>query len=117
MTRHSIINLLLVISTYGCSSTMHQQGTSECIETKIEEFQAAPVANPPIEIYQYSYNGKLVYLVSAPCCDMYTTLYDENCNIICYPSGGITGEGDRRCNDFSETRSAEKLIWKDDRKN
>ena len=96
---------------------MLQLDTSECIETKIEEFKAEPVANPPIEIHQYSYNGKLVYLASAPCCDMYATLYDENCNIICYPSGGITGEGDGRCKDFFETRSDEKLIWKDDRKN
>jgi hypothetical protein len=107
----------LVITTYACSSTTNQQGTSKCIETKIEEFQEEPLANPPIEIYQYFYNGNLVYFVSAPCCDMYTTLYDENCNIICYPSGGITGEGDGRCNDFFETRSDEKLIWKDDRKN
>ncbi|MBT8384319.1 MAG: hypothetical protein KJO83_01270 [Bacteroidia bacterium] len=87
------------------------------METKIEEFKAEPVAKPPIEIYQYSYNQEVVYFVSAPCCDMYNTLYDENCNVICYPSGGITGEGDGRCNDFFETRSDEKLIWKDDRKN
>ena len=117
MSSQSIICLLLVISTYACSSTTNHHANSKCIQTKIAAFQEEPLANPPIEIYQYSYYEEVVYFVSAPCCDMYNTLYDENCNIICYPSGGITGEGDGRCKDFFETRSNEKLIWKDDRKN
>lgn len=105
------------MTLYAFSSTTDQHTNTKCIQTKIEEFQEEPLANPPIEIYQYSYDQEVVYFVSTPCCDMYNTLYDENCSLICYPSGGITGQRDGTCNDFFETRSDEKLIWKDDRKN
>lgn len=113
--------IILMFST--CKSTMSAQdeknNTSKnipvCIQQKIDDFKKQPIANPPISIYQYNYNRNIVYYITAPCCDRYTTLYDENCNIICHPSGGITGKGDGKCNDFFEKRSNEKIIWKDNR--
>lgn len=111
-----LVSLLLVTNLYSCSSLTAQQETSSCILEKIATFKKQPLANPPIGVYQYSFHGNLVYYVSAPCCDQYTTLYDENCNIICRPSGGITGKGDGMCPDFFEKRINEKVIWQDDRK-
>ena len=106
----------MVATICSCSSINGQHETSICIQVKIEAFKKQPVANPPIGVYQYLYNGDSVYYVSSPCCDQYTTLYDENCNIICHPSGGITGNGDGKCPDFFEKRTNEKVIWQDDRK-
>ena len=111
-----LVSLLLVTTIYSCHSLTAQQETSSCIQKKIATFKKQPLANPPIGVFQYSYNGNLVYYVSAPCCDQYTTLYDENCNIICHPSGGITGKGDGKCPDFFEKRTDEKIIWQDHRK-
>ena len=111
-----LVSLLLVSTLYSCSSLTAQQETSICILEKIATFKEQPVSSPPIGVYQYSYNGNLVYYISAPCCDQYTTLYDENCSIICHPSGGITGKGDGKCPDFFEKRTDEKIIWHDDRK-
>ena len=111
-----LVSLLIMITLYSCNSLNAQQETSNCIQDKVEAFKKLSVANPPIGIYQYYYNGDLVHYVSSPCCDQYTTLYDENCNIICHPSGGITGNGDSKCPDFFEKRTNEKVIWQDDRK-
>lgn len=116
MNHAFLISLLMVATICSCSSINNQQETSSCIQIKIETFKNQPVANPPIDVYQYLYNGELVYYVSAPCCDQYTILYDENCNIICHPDGGITGKGDGKCPDFFEKRTNEKVIWQDDRK-
>jgi len=117
MTRSFLLVSILIVTTlYSCGSLNAQKGTSNCIKDKVEGFKKQSVANPPIGIYQYRYNGDLVYYVSSPCCDQYTTLYDENCNIICQPSGGIIGNGDGKCPDFFEKRTNEKVIWQDDRK-
>ena len=111
-----LYSLLIAITLYSCSSINAQKETASCIQQQIEEFKKQPVTNPPMTVYQYTYNNTLVYYVSAPCCDRYTTLYDKNCNIICRPSGGITGKGDGKCSDFFEKRTDEKLIWTDTRK-
>jgi hypothetical protein len=54
--------------------------------------------------------------VTAPCCDFFTDVYDENCNIIGHPDGGITAKGDMNMMDFNTLKTNEKLIWTDERK-
>jgi len=88
----------------------------QCILDKITFFQSEPKANPPRAIYQYQYNGKIVYYISAPCCDIYPELVDNNCDLLCAPDGGFTGKGDGKCIDFNKIKSKEKLIWRDKRK-
>ena len=110
-----LFDILIAVTLYSCGSNNAQQYTRSCIDKKIKEFKDQPVANPPISVFQYLYNNQLVHYISAPCCDIYTTLYDENCNIICSPSVGITGKGDGKCSDFFDKRTQGKFIWKDDR--
>jgi hypothetical protein len=81
----------------------------------IKRFGSEPVGNPPLSIWRYEYNGQIVYFVPAHCCDLYSTLYDENGEVLCAPDGGITGKGDGHCTDFSAQRINEQLIWKDPR--
>lgn len=87
-----------------------------CISQRIQQIKSQPVWNPPATINEYEYNGQTVYLISAPCCDQYNTLVDQNCNTICAPSGGITGKGDGKCPDFSEKAKFVRLVWRDERK-
>ena len=87
-----------------------------CIQQRIIELQNKPVQNPPVVITEYLYSGKKVYLISADCCDQYDILVDEKCNTVCAPSGGFTGKGDGKCEDFEKTATLIKVIWKDDRK-
>ncbi|KAA9333499.1 hypothetical protein F0P96_08285 [Hymenobacter busanensis] len=76
---------------------------------------AAKVANPPIRIMSYEYNGQTVYFESAPCCDNFSTLYDAKGVVLCQPDGGITGRGDGNCADFEKKRTNEQLVWQDPR--
>lgn len=86
-----------------------------CIQAKIDGIKTQPKWNPPATVNEYIYHGKHVYLFSSDCCDQYNQLYDENCNSICAPSGGITGKGDGKCADFSSAAQLVKLVWKDSR--
>jgi len=115
--KHLILLSIAIVSTfYSCGSSNAQKDATNCIQQKIEEFKKQPVTNPPMSVYQYTYNDALVYYIPGPCCDRYATLYDKNCNIICRPSGGITGKGDGKCPDFFEKSTNKKIIWQDDRK-
>jgi len=87
-----------------------------CITQKIVEIQNEDVWNPPAKVYQYKYQGQTVYFIPQRCCDIRSILMDEDCNVLCYPDGGITGNGDGNCSDFFDLRSDEKLIWEDTRK-
>ena len=73
------------------------------------------MANPPLSITQYGYQGKTVYFVPQRCCDIFSDLYDADGNIIGHPDGGITGLGDGRATDFFENRIGGRTIWKDER--
>jgi hypothetical protein len=87
-----------------------------CIQKMISRFMEEEKQNPPRSIYRYTYQGKRVYYVTPPCCDFFSELYNSDCVLIAQPDGGITGKGDGRAPDFYETRTNEKLIWKDNRK-
>jgi hypothetical protein len=87
-----------------------------CVQTLIEKFSKGKVENPPRSIYSYTYKGKTVYYVTAPCCDFFSDVYDENCTLIGHPDGGITGKGDMNMMDFNTLKTNEKLVWIDERK-
>jgi hypothetical protein len=88
----------------------------KCIQVKIDSIKKLPRFNPPAEVSQYEYNSKQVFLFSSDCCDQYNVLVDVSCNYVCAPSGGFTGKGDMKCNDFAEKAKLVKLVWKDERK-
>jgi len=93
--------------------------TADCppakIQAKIAELKAAPKASPAYEVWECKYMGQKAYLISAPCCDNYNTLYDTCLNALCAPSGGFTGRGDGQCPDFNEKATDKKLVWRDPR--
>lgn len=98
-----------------CDDDALPKGTPDCVREKISEIASEDVWNPPAKIYSYSYNGSRVYFIPQRCCDIYSQLLDENCNLICAPDGGITGTGDGQCPDFLDARKDETLVWEDQR--
>jgi hypothetical protein len=98
-------------SNFAASS----EAVPACIQKKIDSIKAQPVWNPPAEIDEYEYDGRKVYLVSAPCCDFFNTVVDVNCNQLCAPSGGFTGKGDGKCRDFFQQAKHIRQVWKDER--
>ena len=115
------IFFILVAGCSNANQTGNPQPQSTQIENPqwvnqlIEKYKAEPVGNPPQSIWRYEYQGQVVYYVPAQCCDMYSTLYDADGNVMCAPNGGIDGRGDGKCEDFLSGRSQEQLIWQDPR--
>jgi hypothetical protein len=115
-TMKILITIVISASFIACKKQSNSLlFTPSCILNKIEDLKNKPKQNPPAEVYEYNYLNKKVYYFTSDCCDQYNYLYDNNCNIICAPDGGITGGGDGRCGNFNEAKEKGKLIWKDER--
>lgn len=112
------IRLLLLsgVIILGCKTDNLPDNLPECVRKEIEQIESQRVWNPPARVFSYLYKGKTVYYIPPRCCDIPSTLLDEHCQAICFPSGGFTSAGDGKCPDFFTARSAEKLIWQDSRK-
>ncbi len=83
------------------------------VQQKIAELEKQKPHSLQSYIKEYSYQGKKVYYIPADCCDQLNPLYDEKGNVICHPSGGFSGKGDRKCLDFNPKPDEGKLIWED----
>ena len=107
------------IAAGSCSNKSGGQGNTAvndsipaCLARQIESFNKKEITNIPIQIDEYMYKGKRAFLFTADCCDQFNTLYNESCEAICSPSGGLEGGGDHKCEDFSKESKLVKQIWK-----
>ena len=99
----------------GKSSPTEPSATPAWLQVLIAQIEREPVTSPPSAIYSYRYRGETVYFRPSRCCDIRSVLYDGDGVVLCEPDGGIAGGGDGRCPDFFQTRSQERLIWRDSR--
>jgi len=110
--KKTLVLLGFIFLTTSCSkSDIH---VPNCIDTKIAALKNSPVQNPPAEIWKWVDDGKTYYYITSDCCDQYNYLYAEDCEIVCAPDGGFTGNGDGKCAEFS-SEIVKTLIWKDAR--
>lgn len=89
-----------------------QDSVPACVRKTLGELAKQEPPMLPLEVNEYVYNGKRTYLFTADCCDHYNVLYDENCKMICAPSGGFTGKGDGKCADFDKTAKLVRMVWR-----
>ncbi|MDP3353242.1 MAG: hypothetical protein Q8S44_05840 [Flavobacteriaceae bacterium] len=115
MKFYPLVLFLLIIFNFSCDEIIDEDGATSCIREKIEQFKRDPLTNPPRSVYSYQYKGKTVFYITSDCCDQFNTVYDQNCNIICFPDGGISGSGDGSCPNFFKEATNPILIWKDTR--
>ena len=109
------ITLLIVPFLFAGKCDKKEDAIPTCIQGRIDSIKALPRWNPPAQVDEYFYNGQRVFLFSSDCCDQYNYLYTETCDMVCAPSGGFTGAGDRKCQDFGQTAKHIRLVWKDPR--
>ncbi len=107
-----LVTSIVFILLAGCAQTT-QSVNPAWLDKLIGQFESQPEANPPLSIWQYEYNGQVVYFVPAHCCDITSIVYDAQGTVLCAPDGGITGKGDGKCSDYFDTRTNEQLIWQD----
>jgi hypothetical protein len=113
----AISAMLLISGLTGGAFSEEKYQFPEWINRLIEKEKAGEAANPPASLSRCKYKGQTVYYRPPRCCDISSSLYDENGNIICSPDGGFTGRGDGKCPDFFyeyEKRECE-VIWTDTR--
>lgn len=89
---------------------------SSCIEEKIRDIKKEALLNPPVQVWKWEVDGNTYFYFTSDCCDQYNYLYDKDCNVVCAPDGGFTGNGDGNCPDFNE-EIMKTLVWEDDRNN
>ena len=106
--------LIIWVSFLSCSKNIIKTAPL-CIQQKIKIFKSEPKGNPPQSVIQYIYHDKKVFYIPPQCCDQYSSLFDENCNLLGHPDGGFTGKGDGTLLNFSEEAKDPKIIWKDNR--
>ena len=110
----TIAVLMISAILTGCKESDLDIDAPACIEHKIEELIKNEVSNPPTQIWKWEVDGNTYYYITSNCCDQYNYLYTENCEIVCAPDGGITGEGDGNCPIFTN-EIIKTLIWEDQR--
>ena len=106
--------LILCVSMFSCTKNILQTAPL-CIQQKIGTFKSEPKGNPPQSVIQYIYHDKKVFYIPAQCCDQYSNVFDDKCNLLGHPDGGFTGQGDGMPVNFFEDARDSKIIWKDNR--
>lgn len=106
--------MFFCLGFFACTKNVLQTQPN-CIIQKINGFKNEPKGNPPQSVIQYFYKGQKVFYIPAQCCDQYSDLLDDNCNLLGHPDGGFAGKGDGTLVNFFEEATNAKTIWKDDR--
>ena len=106
---------LALLLACGTEPVVEDELLPEWLNELIEQLESEPVANPPLWIARYEYQGQVVYYLPPRCCDIPSNLYDADGNIICHPDGGFSGGGDGRCPTFFAERKNEVIVWRDSR--
>lgn len=104
----------LLLFAYGCESSDDEIDVPSCIEDQIQQILSEPVRNPPAAVWKWEVDGQTFYYITSDCCDQFNYLYDTACDIVCAPDGGINGEGDGNCPEFSG-QIEKTLVWEDQR--
>ena len=107
---------MFVIAILSTLNSCEDNTNLSCIDTKINEIKQTEVTNPLTEVWKWVVDGKTYYYLTSECCDQFNFLYNENCELVCAPDGGISGNGDRSCPEFIGVIE-KTLFWKDPRTN
>lgn len=110
----TIATICLLIGIILTSCTKDRDPLPPCIQEKIDSIKVSPKTTPPAQVHAWNYGGTVVYLFTAPCCEEFVKVFDENCQYICSPSGGPLQYGDSLCTDFYQDAKYIGLIFRDD---
>lgn len=107
MKRGVFVILVLGIEfLFGCNSLDLPYDVPTCVKRLVA------TKPQPKEVWKYNYLGQVVYLIVPDCCDQYTVAFSSDCDRICAPGGGFTGNGDGLCESFFQQATGGVLLWK-----
>ncbi len=112
--KFTLVAIILISALTGCQTDQTSDEIPACIKNKITTILNNTVSNPPTQIWKWEVDGKTYFYLTADCCDQFNYLYTTNCEIVCAPDGGFTGNGDGSCPTFN-TEIKKTLVWEDQR--
>jgi hypothetical protein len=96
--------LITTITLFSsCNKIDKDLGTPDCLNSKISEHAA-------VQVWKWESSQEIFYLFNLGCCDQFDLLYDEECNLVCAPSGGFSGDGDGSCSESLMMTEFEKTL-------
>ena len=103
--------MLLVLGTTSCHKDDKEIELSKCITKKINKMKKRK-DHVHSAVWRWQADGKIYYYLSGEDggYDRFNLLYDDNCNVVCAPDGGLSGRGDGNCPCFVNGVQKE-LIW------
>ena len=111
----SILAACLLITFSSSKCEKEETPIPACIQQKIDSIKQTPKSSPPAQVHSWLYRGTTVYLFSATEPNQLVTVWNESCQYICAPSGGVSGGGDSTCTDFFQEAQHTGVIWQDTR--
>ncbi|MFK8014525.1 MAG: hypothetical protein AB8G17_03635 [Gammaproteobacteria bacterium] len=115
---------LLVAMTWvtaGCEPVGKQANTGAqdpygpWLDALTEQIGEDRLTDPPSQILSFRYRQQTVFYRPPYCCDIPGVIYDASGAVMCYPTGGLGGNGDGQCDDFFRQRADCALVWRDAR--
>ena len=104
----SLVAIAFVMAFFSCENANNSQ-----IPKPIRKLISEQKGNCLTSVEKYHYQGKEVYLFeSSSCADYPVVVYDENGDVICMLSGGLSGAGDGKCPCFYEEATDKEDVWK-----
>lgn len=100
----------IALSFSSCKELELEIKVPKCVEKEIRKIEKEE--GDSYSVWEWKVDGKVFYYISSPCCDKFNWLYDNNCNKVCAPDGGISGQGDGNCPQF-EGKIEKTLVWEE----
>lgn len=104
--------LAFTLFTTGCYKEDLPKGTPSCIKLKILKLKNLPTDGKKASIWRWEVGGETFYYVPALVKGAPSSLFDENCNLVCHPEEGALGSGSTKCPQFKEPVK-EVQVWQD----
>ena len=105
----SVLFLLISCVLIACKKVDFEvDDVPNCFKKMVRQCDPLPL----FKIDKWEVDGKVFYEIDYDnCSDCFLELYDENCDYVCAPSGGIAGGGDGNCPTWNGT-IIKTLVWK-----
>ncbi len=110
--------LILTVGVFAVACDCDNEEGREipgCMEKKIRQLELGPALDSAFSITMITTTTgeKYFYFPPPQCCDFFSELYDSQCNLVCNPDGGFSGQGQGVCPEYLVLKK--EVIWKDKR--
>ena len=106
-----VLLIFLSIGFSSCEKLEIEEGTPECVENLIKDFDKEQSCDQGVKVEKYSFLGKMVYVFNPGTCgaDMTSRVVDSECNNLGL-LGGVSGNIEINGENFSNA-TFKSIVW------